>query len=140
MNSLETKRSSICGVDIQLAADAGIINVFGLETIKVGYSWFKLKPSVVEFNEQKQDDGHFYNVSLAITFTDTSYRLRIELNKFLQTEVVVRISYSDGTVKIVGTDTCPLVFIPVYTGNPSVFRMSYNGSQPELSKFVSPLL
>lgn len=136
MQNKESKRASICQVYYMAIAESTVTNIPGLPQIKVIGDWAKIDYSTVEFAEDKSSDGNSYEVNLSITFSDSSLEKMRELIAWLGIYILVRLDYTDGTSRVVGTDQFPVVLSLSGQGSPRSLIFSYKNQQPELSKIL----
>jgi hypothetical protein len=136
MQKKESKRASICRVYFIALAESTVSNIPGLPQIKVVGDWVKLDYSTAEFDEEDSSDGNFYDVNLSISFSDSSPEKLRELIAWLGIYILVRLDYTDGTSRVVGTDQFPVVLSLSGKGSPHSLIFSYKSQQPELSKFL----
>jgi hypothetical protein len=136
MQNKESKRASICQVYFMEIAESTVTDIPGLPQIKVIGDWAKIDYSTVEFAEDKSSDGNSYEVNLSITFSDSSLEKMRELIAWLGIYILVRLDYTDGTSRVVGTDQFPVVLSLSGQGSPRSLIFSYKNQQPELSKIL----
>lgn len=136
MQNKESRRSSICRVSLITLAESSVTNIPGDPFIKVTGNWDELDYSNAEFSEQLSSDGSFYDISLSISFSDSSPDKKRELLAWVGIYIIARLDYTDGTSRVIGTDQFPVVMSLSGEGSPHTLRMSYKGQQPESSKFL----
>lgn len=136
MQNRESKRSSICRVFIMALSEATVTNVPGVERIQISGVWNKMDFSSADFSEQFTSDSYSYEVNLTIDFSDSSAEMKNELMKWIGMYVLVRLDYTDGASRVVGTDHFPVVLSMSGDGSPHSLRLTYKGNQPESSKFL----
>lgn len=136
MQNRESKRAAICGVSCMTLAESTVTNVPGVPQIQVSGTWDRLAYSSAEFTEQLSSDGYYYDVNLTVSFSDSSPENTRLLLNWVGIYVLVRLDYTDGTSRIVGTGQFPVVLGVSGEGSPHALRLSYKGQQPEPSKFL----
>lgn len=136
MQNRESKRATICGVSFMTVAESTVTHVPGIPQIQVIGTWDKQNYSSVEFYETLSSDNFSYDVNLTVTYSDSSYGNTVDLLTWLGIYILVRLDYTDGTCRVVGTDQFPVVLGLSGEGSPRSLRLSYKGNQPELSKFL----
>lgn len=136
MNNYESKRSSICRLELISLAEAEVVNIPGNNIIKVDGIWDRLDFSTIDFSEKPSDDGSLYDVSLNIGITDNSVDAYNDAISWVGIYILAKLVYSDGTIRIVGSDSYPLVLSIGRSGSSSVLSLIYSGQQPELSKYL----
>lgn len=136
MQNRESKRSSICGVELISLAEATVSCIPGDPKITVSGTWDKLDYSTVEFSEQLSSDGTGYDSNLTISFSDSSPSKSSEVLSWCSIYVLAKLRYTDGSVRVVGTDQFPVVFSFSGEGAPHALRLTYKGTQPESARFL----
>lgn len=136
MQNRESKRAAICGVSFIALSESTVTNVPGVSQIKVSGIWEKMKFSTADFSEQLSSDTTNYEVNLTITFSDSSQENQREVIAWTGIYILVRLDYTDGTSRVVGTDQFPVVLSMSGDGSPHSLRLTYKGNQPESSKFL----
>lgn len=136
MQNRESKRAAICGVSFIALSESTVTNVPGVPQIKVSGIWDKMKFSSAEFSEQLSSDGTNYEVNLTISFSDSSQENQREIMAWIGIYLLVRLDYTDGNSRVVGTDQFPVVLSLSGDGSPHALRLTYKGQQPESSKFL----
>lgn len=136
MQNKESKRAAICGVYFMAVAESNVTNVPGVPQIKVIGTWDKQKYSGAEFSESLASDGNSYDVNLTVSYSDSSPENTADLLSWLGIYIMVRLDYTDGTCRVVGTDQFPVVLGLSGEGSPHALRLAYKGNQPEQSKFL----
>lgn len=137
MSNRESKRSSICRAEIIACAESDIVSVPGNSNISVSGVWEKLKFSSVEFSEKTTSDSSSYDVSIDFSFSDTSHDNYIQLMTWCNIYVLIKLIYSDGSVKVVGSSDFPVILQLNNEGSPAAkFHLTYSGQQPEPSKYL----
>ena len=136
MSNKESKRSSICRAEIIACAESDIVSVPGNSNISVSGVWEKLKFSSVEFSEKTTSDSSSYDVSIDFSFSDTSHDNYIQLMTWCNIYVLIKLIYSDGSVKVVGSSDFPVILQLNKEGSPAKFHLTYSGQQPEPSKYL----
>lgn len=136
MQNKESKRAAICGVSFMAVAESTVTNVPGLSQIQVIGTWDKQNYSSVEFSETLSSDGSNYDVNLTVSYSDSSPQNSVDLLAWSGIYILIRLDYTDGTCRVVGTDQFPIVLGLSGEGSPRALRLSYKGQQPEQSKFL----
>lgn len=136
MSNRESKRSSICRAEIIACAECDVIFIPGNSNISVSGVWEKLKFSSVEFSEKPTSDSSSYDVSIDFSFSDTSHDYYIHLMTWCNIYVLIKLVYSDGSVKVVGSSDFPIILKLNNEGTPAKFHLTYSGQQPEPSKYL----
>lgn len=136
MSNKESKRSSICGAEIIACAESDVVSVPGNCNISVSGVWEKLDFSSVEFSEKPTSDSSSYDVSIDFSFSDTCQDNYIHLITWCNIYVLIKLIYSDGSVKVVGSPDFPVILQLNNEGSPAKFHLTYSGQQPEPSKYL----
>lgn len=136
MQNRESKRSSICGVELISLAEATVTCIPGDPKITVSGAWDRLDYSTAEFSEQLSSDGTGYDCNLTISFSDSSPSKSSEVLSWCGIYVLAKLRYTDGSLRVVGTDQFPLVLSFSGEGAPHALRLTYKGTQPESARFL----
>lgn len=136
MQNRESKRAAICGVSFIALSESTVTNVPGVSQIKVSGIWKQIKFSSADFSEQLSSDATNYEVNLTISFSDSSQENQKEVMEWTGIYILVRLDYTDGNSRVVGSDQFPVVLCLSGEGSPHAIRLTYKGQQPESSKFL----
>lgn len=108
----------------------------GKDIIKVSGDWINLKISNADFKETKEMVGMPVEQELTATITDTGLDKQTEIELLLSSYGLVRLRYTNGIDKVIGTDKFPVHLSYEKSGSPSVIILSMKHSSPELSKVL----
>lgn len=108
----------------------------GKDIIKVSGDWINLKISKADFKETKEMVGMPVEQELTATITDTGLDKQTEIELLLSSYGLVRLRYTNGIDKVIGTDKFPVHLSYEKSGSPSVIILSMKYSSPELSKVL----
>lgn len=129
------KHSSICGISVLPLSGAVVSNSPGDDRISIRGNWQQVAASEIEFSEKESDSSPFFESQLKFRVTDTSPSSEAALRDLSNRYVLLRLHYTDGAVRVLGTDQFPVELTLSREGIPSYFSLSYKGSQPERVKF-----
>ncbi len=132
----ENKRAQISAVYILQIDDAEIDNYIGHPSISVSGAWLDIGMSKVDFKETQPGNGMMTQQELAITVSDSSDEKETTLRQLIESEVIIRLDYTNGVRKIIGTNRCPVSLSLERSGSPSAITVSVKRSSPEPSKLL----
>lgn len=90
--------------------------------------WSDLRASKTEFTEEQT--GGVAKIKLDATVTDTSATHEAELATLSGVPGVVRMDYTDGSFRVVGSDEWPVCLSMKCSGNPAVWHMTLDTVLP----------
>lgn len=133
--TIEDKRAQICAMSFIPVAAAVIRNQPGMKTIRVSGDWTKVPISSGEFKE-KTVPGELTSQELKAVVTDTGSAASADLHDLCCREGLVRIRFTNGADRVVGTDQFPVLLILEETGSPASYTLSFKRDSPEPSKIL----
>lgn len=131
----DDKRAQICGMGFIPVTAAVVKNVPGLETIQVSGEWTLLPVSSGEFKE-KIVSGEVTEQELKAVVTDTGSSFSTLLRDLVRREGLVRLRFTNGSERVVGTDHFPVMMSLQESGSPAAFTLSFKRNSPEPAKFL----
>lgn len=134
--SRKNKHDQICAMHYLSFENAEIENYPGSSTIKVSGDWINLHVSTVEFSEEQERIGMSFTQELKATVTDTSQSNFENIASTTLNYGIIRLDYTSGESRILGTDNMPILLSYREDGSPAVITLSYKGDSPERSKFL----
>ena len=129
------KRAQICAMGFIPVAASVVRNIPGVETIQVSGEWTPIPVSSGEFKE-KNVSGELTEQELKAVVTDTGALFSNSLRDLLCREGLVRLKFTNGTERVVGTDQFPVVVTLQESGSPAAFTLSFKRSSPESAKIL----
>ena len=130
------KRSYLIGLSVIALSAAQVTNYPGSDTIDVLGSWLDLNFSSGVWSEYPSNIGQGTQQTLSVTITDASLAMEKKLKSICSTYVLVKLHFSNGVQKVVGTDEFPVLLQMESTGAPSAFSLSLDRNSPEAAKLV----
>lgn len=97
--------------------------------------WTPIPVSSGEFKE-KNVAGELTEQELKAVVTDTGALFSNSLRDLLCREGLVRLKFTNGTERVVGTDQFPVVVTLQESGSPAAFTLSFKRSSPEPAKIL----
>lgn len=131
----DDKRAQICGMGFIPVTAAVVKNVPGLETIQVSGEWILLPVSSGEFKE-KNVSGELTEQELKAVVTDTGSSFSTLLHDLVRREGLVRLKFTNGSERVVGTDHFPVMMSLQESGSSAAFTLSFKRNSPEPAKFL----
>ena len=118
ISSNSEKRNRIIGIDYVLNANAtvndfpgGIIQVLVVE-------WFPIKFTSVTFTESDPTNGEYVAQELNIVLSGTNSNIEKQIRDLTGRELLLRLTYSSGMNRVVGTEVNPVLLSHSSTGSP----------------------
>lgn len=133
--SIDDKRAQICAMSFIPIAVATIESLPGMKTIRISGDWTLIPISSGEFKE-KTVSGDLTEQELKAVVTDTGSTFSASLHDLLRQEGLVRIKFTNGTDRVVGTDHFPVLLTLEESGSPAAFTLSFKRNSPESSKIL----
>lgn len=130
-----TKRNRIIGIEYALLSESSVRDFPGNFIQVMTSSWQDLKITSVEFTETEPSNGDFIEQELAIVINGEDSILDSLLQTMTGNEVLLRLTYSNGEIKIVGTEENPVVLARTKTGSPVQQILSSKRKSAERAKF-----
>lgn len=129
------KRVQICAMSFIPVARAVVRNLPGVKTIQVSGDWTLIPISSGEFKE-KTTSGDFTEQELKAVVTDTGSVFSASLYDLFRQEGLVRLRFTNGADRVVGTDQFPVLLTLEESGSPASFKLSFKRDSPEPSKIL----
>lgn len=131
----DDKRVQICAMSFIPVARAVVRNLPGVKTIQVSGDWTLIPISSGEFKE-KTTSGDFTEQELKAVVTDTGSVFSASLYDLFRQEGLVRLRFTNGADRVVGTDQFPVLLTLEESGSPASFKLSFKRDSPEPSKIL----
>jgi len=113
-----SKRNRIVGVDYLFTSEAIIRDYPGHFIIVIGAQWLPIKFSSIDFQENEPTTGGFVEQQLVIEVFGSDQDLDAAIRSLTGNDVLIRLTYASGDVKVVGTSENPVVFTHSSSGSP----------------------
>lgn len=127
------KRAQLCGMDFLPIAGASINNQPGADYIRIAGTWREIPVSSGEWKETEAMNGIIAQ-ELKVVVTNTSDEFLKELRGWLRQEGVVRLTFTNEIMRVVGTDQFPVLLTIEQGGSPSSLTLSMKRDSPEPAK------
>ena len=142
MKAQNNLRAVICGIAIVPTDRMTMSPNIGIDTVTITANGITIEFNRVQsdsFSEKKSESGDFINQEFDSVFTDTSETVTLDHRQLADTDAIILIKYSNGDVRVIGTDLAPVRCEVEEAGSPRTFRVSFRRKSPEFSKFVQSL-
>ena len=142
MKAQNNLRAVICGIAIIPTDRMTMSPHIGIDTVTITANGITIEFNRVQsasFTEKRSESGDFINQEFDSVFTDTSETVTLDRRQLADTDAIILIKYSNGDVRVIGTDLAPVRCEVEEAGSPRTFRVSFKRKSPEFSKFVQSL-
>ena len=134
ITSNSEKRNRIIGIDYILNSNA-TVNDYPGDLIQVLVSeWLSVKFTNVTFNESDPTNGEYVTQELTIMLTGTNSEIEKMIRDITGRELLLRLTYSSGMVKVVGTEDNPVVLSACSFGSPVQHTLESKRNSAEKAK------
>lgn len=133
------KRAQICALSYLPLAGAKVRNLPGAKSIRVSGEWTDIPISKGEFKE-KTTSGSLVEQEIKATVTDTGGEFSARMRDLLNQEGLVRLKFTNGAEKVVGSDQFPVLLTLEESGSPAAFSLSCKRNSPEPAKTLRPFV
>ena len=131
-----TKRNRIQSLDYVMLSNA-TVNDFPGKFIQVLTTvWIPFKFSSVEFTESEPVGGDFVEQDISIIMYGSDSTIDQEIQSMVGNEILLRLTYSNGDVKIVGTEENPVLLGCTSSGTPVKQTFSTKRKSAEKAKYL----
>lgn len=134
--SLDDKEHKQLQCSIFQYDDADIDDCLGVSSISVSGNWIDFNISKCELKETRSAPGELVQQELSATCTDSSEANESFIREQCDGYGLLRIDYSNGERKVVGTDKNPVQLSIERSGSPVAITLSLKHSSAEFSKFL----
>lgn len=131
--TIEGKRAQICAMELIPISAALVKERPGEKTIQVSGVWISIPISSGEFKE-KVVSGELVEQEFKGSVTNTGTDFANSLRDLLAQNCLVRLRFTNGVERVVGTDQFPVLLTLEESGTPAAFTLSFKRSSPEPSK------
>ncbi len=130
------KRSAICRLDFLPIGQATVNNQPGNSAIRVRGSFNPVPIASGEFRET-EEQGSPVEQELSAVVTDTGSDHLAEIRSLFDQDGLVRLTFTNGEQRIVGTDDFPVHVNTELSGTPQTLTLSFTRNSPEPAKNYS---
>ena len=135
MRSNKDKIAQICAMGWIYISDADIEDHPGSTFIYVSGEWEAIPFSKAEFKEEIPGSGRIIKQELSATITGLNQAQEASLRKMVAGHGLIRLDYTNGDSKVIGSEQVPIKISLEINGSPSTYSLSVKRSSPEPSKF-----
>ena len=129
------KRAQIFGMSFIPLGIATVRNYPGANVIQVTGEWIGIPVIKGEFKE-KIIPGSLIEQELKATITDTGAAYADSLHDLFRQEGLVRLKFTNGAERVVGTDQFPVLMQLEESGTPAAFTLSFKRNSSEPAKIL----
>ena len=129
----EGKRAQICAMELIPISVSQVNDRPGEKTIQVSGVWISIPISSGEFKE-KAVPGELVEQEFKGSVTNTETDFANSLRDLLAQNCLVRLRFTNGVERVVGTDQFPVVLTLEESGTPAAFTLSFKRNSSEPSK------
>lgn len=129
-----SKRNRIVGVDYLITSEAIVRDYPGQFITVVGGAWLPIKFSSIDFQENEPTTGGFVEQTLAIELFGSDQELDNGIRSLTGNEVLIRLTYASGSVKVIGTAENPVIFSHGSAGSPVKHNLTSERRSAEPAK------
>lgn len=133
--SIEDKRVQVCRMNYLPIKSASVRNHPGAKTIAVSGDWSPIPIASGEFKEKVTESGTIEQ-ELKATVTNTGSNMSELLHDLLREEGLVILQFTNGVVRVVGTDEFPVLMNIEESGSVAAFNLSFKRNSPEPAKIL----
>ena len=134
--SRNDKRASICQLEFLPISQATVENRPGNPVIRVRGTFTRLPIASGEFRES-ETNGNPIEQELEAIITDTSAANLTGYRNLLAEYGLLRMTLTNGDVRVVGTDEFPVLVSTELSGTPQSLTLSFKRNSPEPAKRYS---
>lgn len=122
-------------IDYVLLSEATVRDFPGKFIQVTTTGWNALKFSSVEFSEYQPSNGDFVDQELNIYINGADPTIDQELQLLCGNETLIRLTYANGDIKIIGTEENPLLLTCLSSGSPVRQTLTTKRKSAEKAKY-----
>jgi hypothetical protein len=130
----KNKRSDICKIDYIYTAFASIRNYPGDEILISG-EWLPVRFSSASFTEKDETNGEPVVQELSVKIAGLEKEAEQTVREICGIELLIRLQYSSGEIKVIGTEDNPVSLSYSFGGSPVVCTLYCNRNSAERAKY-----
>ena len=134
--SRNDNRAAVCGVEFLPVSRATVGNMPGNPAIRVGGTFVRLPIASAEFRES-ETNGTPVEQELEAVITSTGADNLSGYRDLLADYGLLRLTFTNGDVRVVGTDEFPVLVSTELSGTHRSLTLSFKRDSPEPSKIYS---
>ena len=136
MNSIFDKKSQICAIYFMPLSKARVEDYPGSSYITfIRGIWTRINFSKADFKEKQSGNGELIEQTFEATITNTDSDNEAILQAVVSELGFLRIDYTNGGIKVAGTDKFPVLLEKDRSGSPAIFKLSFKRQSPEFAKY-----
>jgi hypothetical protein len=132
-----SKRATICGVDYVMNNHATVKDFPGSMITVLVTEWVPIRFSSISFTENDEVNGEFVSQELTINVKGIDNDTEQNLRDIAGQGVLVRLKYTNGVYKIVGTEENPVVLSLSSEGSPVNQSLVSKRNSAEKAKYLN---
>lgn len=135
---MNEKRSAICGLIFYEISAVSFDSMIGARDARLVILSPGIELPVVgaSLTENHSTSGSFVDVEFSARISNTSEPMEKTILQCTDRYGVLLLKYTDGTRRVLGSKSSPILMTYEKKGIPASFEMLVKGSQPELSKII----
>lgn len=134
--NLNDKRAAICRLDFLPVSQATVIDQPGSRLIKVQGDFNPIPIASGEFRET-EEQGELVEQELTAVVTDTGSDRLGEIRDLFAQDGLVRLTFTNGEQRVVGTDEFPVHVNAELSGSPQSLTLSFRRNSADPAKKYS---
>lgn len=137
ITSNSEKRNRIVALDYVLNSNATVKDFPGGPIQVLVTGWLPIKFSTVSFTESDPTNGEYVSQELSIILSGTNSDIENLIRDLTGRELLLRLTYSSGLTKVVGTEENPLLFSAGSSGTPVQHTLETKRNSAEKAKTLA---
>lgn len=137
-NKLKTidKIAQIISLSYCCVNECTVIDLPGLQEIKVRATWEPVQISSIEFSEKQNEMGGVWEQVLTAVVTGLNKVQQEEFEKMAGIPLLMNLGYTNNLSKIVGTKEFPVFIVIQSVASSHAMSITFNRVSPECSKIL----
>jgi hypothetical protein len=131
----KNKRSAICKIDYILISEAIISSFLGNDIFVIA-EWKQVKFSSADFQETDETNGEPVKQELTILISGSEKEAERTIRELCGRELLIRLQYSNGETKVIGTEDNPVLLSHSSSGVPAVQTIYSKRNSAEKAKHL----
>jgi hypothetical protein len=131
----DQKRAIVCKIDSVLTSEVSVRNYPGNEIFIAG-EWQPVRFSSADFQETDETNGEPVRQELTILISGSEKETEQTIRELCGQELLIRLQYSNGETKVIGTDDNPVSLSHGSAGAPVVQTLYCKRNSAEKAKHL----
>lgn len=131
-----SKRATICGVDYVLNSLATVKDYPGSNIVALVNEWTPIRFSTATFTESDETNGEMVSQELSIELKGFDPLSEKEIRSMTGVSVLIRLKYTSGIYKLVGTEENPVVLSLKTNVSPTSMSLFSKRNSAEKAKYL----